>query len=604
MIMKRAIFLCAAVARHNIECLAATQLTSVRNESITNNAVVSNRNFLRESSSRHGQHFASDENERSLQEDEVRFATLVVRDLSTRDLESSETCLPFETSCDSFTAPCCQGGCTSSNTCFCQRNNGLCFNPGKQDNLCCSNKCGSNGRCSCIGEDESCSVGDGFCCDGFSCRNGKCVNDSGSNDEMLEVLDFSASTPTVNSQMSNKYRSSNVINTCQPAGELCFYPGGSDVICCSGKCGSNRRCQSVNANSESTNSNESSTSSTSEPSSKPTRRPKRRPSRNPTKKPTTAKPSLKPSPKPQTTASSSTIFEPKSSGTTCTSGEVKLTVEIKTDRYGGDTSWFLADVNSVNKKILKVKNGTYDAFSLNSVDTCLPYGEYNFTVYDEYGDGLCCAYGDGYVRVLLDDREILNALSFRKMLSEVIKVGYDPTLEMTERDMLYLEAHNTRRKEWHESNNVSYVPLVWSHQLAFEARIWAEKLLVNCSIAGIEHEHNVLEGENLAKNVGRIETWGQLYPPTNIVGRWVEFEVKRPYPGNAHLTQALWRPSKYLGCGESVKDFRNGKCRVQVCRYARQVNLFEKSTLDFSRLNLYVHCVLVTNRAGNCDMSQ
>ena len=120
------------------------------------------------------------------------------------------------------------------------------------------------------------------------------------------------------------------------------------------------------------------------------------------------------------------------------------------------------------------------------------------------------------MRVFLDDREILNAQSFRKMLSEVIKVGYNPTSEMTERDILYLEAHNTRRKEWHESNNVSYVPLVWSHQLAFEARIWAgqqqhgfstnlcrhyfsnlnalssftEKLLVNCSIAGIEHEHN------------------------------------------------------------------------------------------------------------------
>jgi hypothetical protein len=89
------------------------------------------------------------------------------------------------------------------------------------------------------------------------------------------------------------------------------------------------------------------------------------------------------------------------------------------------------------------------------------------------GDGLCCAYGDGHVRVFLDDREILNAQSFRKMMSEVIKVGYDPTSAMTERDILYLEAHNTRRKEWHESNNVSYVPLVWSHQLAFEARIWA-----------------------------------------------------------------------------------------------------------------------------------
>lgn len=78
---------------------------------------------------------------------------------------------------------------------------------------------------------------------------------------------------------------------------------------------------------------------------------------------------------------------------------------------------------------------------------------------------------------------------------------------MKTRDTLYLEAHNQRRKEWHESYNASYVPLVWSHQLAFESRIWAEKLLVNCSIAGIEHEHNVQDGENLAKNVGKEETW-------------------------------------------------------------------------------------------------
>ena len=59
----------------------------------------------------------------------------------------------------------------------------------------------------------------------------------------------------------------------------------------------------------------------------------------------------------------------------------------------------------------------------------------------------------------------------------------------------------------------------------------------------------------------------------SIVRRWVDFEVTRPYPGNAHLTQALWRAAKYVGCGESVKDFRSGgKCRVQVCRYARAGN--------------------------------
>ena len=140
----------------------------------------------------------------------------------------------------------------------------------------------------------------------------------------------------------------------------------------------------------------------------------------------------------------------------------------------------------------------------------------------------------------MDGREVLFTKSFKKILTQILKVGHDPTLGMTERDVLYLEAHNYRRKEWHESNGVSYVPLIWSHQLAFESRVWAEKLLVNCSIAGIEHEDGVAEGENLAKNIGNEVSWGQLYPPTKIVGRWVDWEIHRPYPGNAHLTQALW----------------------------------------------------------------
>jgi hypothetical protein len=45
-------------------------------------------------------------------------------------------------------------------------------------------------------------------------------------------------------------------------------------------------------------------------------------------------------------------------------------------------------------------------------------------------------------------------------------------------------------------------------------------------------------GENLAKNKGK-RGWGQLYPVTKIVGRWVDWEVNRTYPSNGHLTQAL-----------------------------------------------------------------
>ena len=32
--------------------------------------------------------------------------------------------------------------------------------------------------------------------------------------------------------------------------------------------------------------------------------------------------------------------------------------------------------------------------------------------------------------------------------------------------------------------------------------------------------------------------------------------------------------SPLLGCGESVKDYMGGKCRVQVCRYAKGKRLY------------------------------
>ena len=50
-----------------------------------------------------------------------------------------------------------------------------------------------------------------------------------------------------------------------------------------------------------------------------------------------------------------------------------------------DTSWFIA--NSKRRKVVKVNNGTYGEFGYDKVDTCLSPGDYNFTVYDQYGDG-------------------------------------------------------------------------------------------------------------------------------------------------------------------------------------------------------------------------
>lgn len=350
---------------------------------------------------------------------------------------------------------------------------------------------------------------------------------------------------------------------CQPNNRVCFNRGQRDTFCCSKRCGTNGRCLNVVSASNPT------------PNIR-TRRPTNKPTLPPTSKPT---------PKPTSFSHNGVPLQTKSMTSLCANPrQVQITVEIETDQFGGDLGWSIFKdklhprTNAVIRQvpIMQVANGTYGLFTHDKVKRCVTPGQYNLTVTDRYGDGICCAYGDGYVKVKLDNREVMHVKSYGKVMSEILNIGYDPNLVMTERDYLYLEAHNSRRTAWYEASGLTDVPLTWSPMLAEQSRVWAEKLLVNCSGAGIEHEDGVPHGENLAKNTGTVNAdgkgWGQLYPPTNIVGRWVEFEIKRPYPGNAHLTQALWRPAKYMGCGEAEKPFRTGMCRVQVCRYSRAGN--------------------------------
>ncbi|KAL7529682.1 hypothetical protein ACHAWF_003079, partial [Thalassiosira exigua] len=211
---------------------------------------------------------------------------------------------------------------------------------------------------------------------------------------------------------------------------------------------------------------------------------------------------------------------------------------------------------------------------------CVPNpGIYLFDIYDAWGDGLCNVNGNsgcGHYKIRLDGRELVRVDHYAEGNSHVINAGYDPAPHLTRRHQDYLVAHNRRRKAWHEAYGVSYAPLRWSPALAEASRRWAERLLDDCDSDGIEHEPGVREGENLAKNRGPVEEdgrgWGRLYPAENITRRWVEREIGWDYPDNAHLTQALWRASKYLGCGEAEKEYNDGMCRVQVCRYAKAGN--------------------------------
>ena len=78
--------------------------------------------------------------------------------------------------------------------------------------------------------------------------------------------------------------------------------------------------------------------------------------------------------------------------TGCSDTEVTLTIVL--DNYPEETSWTLT--NSSNSVV--ASGGTYGSQPDGSTVTeniCLPDDCYTFTINDSYGDGICCAYGNG-----------------------------------------------------------------------------------------------------------------------------------------------------------------------------------------------------------------
>lgn len=79
-------------------------------------------------------------------------------------------------------------------------------------------------------------------------------------------------------------------------------------------------------------------------------------------------------------------------------GTNPVEITIKTDNYGSETTWALYDNsgNVINQggPYTDVING--QTFTINE---CLPNGCYKFKIFDSFGDGICCANGNGFYQI-------------------------------------------------------------------------------------------------------------------------------------------------------------------------------------------------------------
>lgn len=73
---------------------------------------------------------------------------------------------------------------------------------------------------------------------------------------------------------------------------------------------------------------------------------------------------------------------------------VDAVFSIKIDNYGKETDWRIKKGG-----IVVEQGGNYEGNSLTEVDMCLQDGSYVFDIKDDFGDGICCSYGNGFYKL-------------------------------------------------------------------------------------------------------------------------------------------------------------------------------------------------------------
>jgi hypothetical protein len=102
----------------------------------------------------------------------------------------------------------------------------------------------------------------------------------------------------------------------------------------------------------------------------------------------------------------------------CTETEVDLTIVL--DNYPGETTWSLTDGSGATV----ASGGPYSTAGATVTETfCLADDCYEFTINDSYGDGICCAYGNGSYALTAGSTTLASGGAFGASETSQIDIG-------------------------------------------------------------------------------------------------------------------------------------------------------------------------------------
>ncbi|PLX08294.1 MAG: hypothetical protein C0596_07680 [Marinilabiliales bacterium] len=123
----------------------------------------------------------------------------------------------------------------------------------------------------------------------------------------------------------------------------------------------------------------------------------------------------------------SDVYTENNSGeTSVLSGDDAITIDITFDDYPGETSWDL--VYQATSTVI-AEGSLYTGTSTSEEICILSTSCYTFTIYDAYGDGICCSYGSGSYTVTRGCVVMASGGEFGASESSDISIPIDITLD-------------------------------------------------------------------------------------------------------------------------------------------------------------------------------